>query len=95
MNVAGRSGRDSPSTAMPADAAGHGPPTGPPPGPALPAMGGWGGRMLMPGPWTGSVIHSAIGRRQEMTTDHNEQSVISQLQPAQIADCADVVIVPT
>ena len=52
-------------------------PRGLPPGPALPAMGGWGGRMLMPGPWTGSVIHSAIGRRQEMTTDRNEQSVIS------------------
>ena len=52
-------------------------PRGLPLGPALPAMGGRGGRMLMPGPWTGSVIHSAIGRRQEMTTDRNEQSVIS------------------
>jgi hypothetical protein len=24
-------------------------------------MGGWGGQMLMPGPWTRSVIHFAIG----------------------------------
>jgi hypothetical protein len=62
---------------MPADAAGRGPPTRPPPGPALPATGGWGGQMLMPGPWTRSVIHFAIGRRQEMATDRNEQSVIS------------------
>jgi hypothetical protein len=40
-------------------------------------MGGWGGQMLMPGPWTRSVIHLAIGRRQDMAADRNEQSVIS------------------
>ena len=73
MDVTERSGRDSPSTAMPADAVGQ----GPPPGPARPAMGGWGGQMLMPGPWTRSVIHFAIGRWQKVATDRNEQSVIS------------------
>jgi hypothetical protein len=40
-------------------------------------MGGSGGQMLMPGPWTRSVIHSAIGRRQEMAADRNGQFVIS------------------
>jgi hypothetical protein len=49
---------------MPADAAGHGPPTRPPPGPALPATGGWGGQMLMPDPWTRSVIQFAIWRHE-------------------------------
>jgi hypothetical protein len=77
MNVTERSGQDSPSPAMPADEAGHGPPTRPPPGPALPAMGGRGGQMLIPGPWTRSVTRFAIGRRQEMATDRNGQFVIS------------------
>jgi hypothetical protein len=86
MNVTERSGQDSPSTAMPAGAAGHAPPARPPLGPALPALGGWGGQMLMPGPWTRPVIHFATGRRQAMATDRNGQSVISKLQSAQIAD---------
>ena len=44
---------------------------------ALPAIGGWGCQMLMPGPWTRSMIHVAVGHRQVMATDRNEQSVIS------------------
>jgi len=40
-------------------------------------MGGWGCQTLMPGPWTRSVIHVAIGGRRVMATDRNEQSVIS------------------
>jgi hypothetical protein len=43
----------------------------------LPAMGGGGYQTLMPGPWTRSVIHFAIGGRQVMTADRNQQSVIS------------------
>ena len=77
MDVTERSGRDSPSTAVPADAAGHGPPARPPPGPARLAIGGWGGQTLMPGPWTRSVIHFAIWARHVMATDRSEQSVIS------------------
>jgi hypothetical protein len=46
--------------------------------------------MLMPGPWTRSVIHFAIGRRQEMTAGRDEQSVISQLQSAQIGDAVEL-----
>jgi hypothetical protein len=42
--------------------------------------------MLMPGPWTRSVIHFAIGRRQEMATDRDGQYVIGKLQSAQIAE---------
>ena len=72
MNVTERGGRDSPSTAMPADAAGRGPAARPPPGPARPGTGGRGGQMLMPGPWTRPVIHVAIGRRQEMAADRKD-----------------------
>jgi hypothetical protein len=31
----------------------------------------------MPGPWTRSVIHVAIGGQQVMATDRNQRSVIS------------------
>jgi len=47
------------------------------PGPGPAGHGRLDGQMLMPGPWTRSVIHFAIGRRQEMATDCNEQPVIS------------------
>jgi len=29
-------------------------------------MGGWGFQTLMPGPWTRSAIHVAVGHRQAM-----------------------------
>src|SRR5262247_2444043 len=94
-----------PVPAVPADAAGHGLLTRPPPGPARgpgsrradaaaqagaqhrriagsPGPGPAGhGRLGLPdadaGSWTRSAIHFAIGSRQMMATNRNEQSVIS------------------
>jgi len=40
---------------------------------AIDARGG----QVLPGPWTRSVIHFAIGRRQAMAADRDGQSVIS------------------
>ena len=44
---------------------------------ALPAIGGWGCQMLMPGPWTRSVSSVSVGHRQVIATERNEQSVIN------------------